>query len=169
MRVSADRLRRQIAGCLVLILAVPFGVAATAGQQQPLSGKPVQEVSSEQSQPQSSQSVVKSTTGKSQTDVLPPAPDSVNTQSSAITQESGTSQSTSEPLQSGTQKPVGTAVAPYEKTSGVAVSRPAGAVIAPAKQRRARSFLIKVGVLLGAGIAIGTVVALSSASPSRPH
>jgi hypothetical protein len=73
------------------------------------------------------------------------------------------------PQQSGTQAPVGTAAAPYEKGIGVAASRPAGAVIAPAKQRRTRSFWIKTGVLLGAAVAVGTVVGLSSASPSRPH
>ncbi len=66
-------------------------------------------------------------------------------------------------------KPVGTAAAPYEKTTGVAASRPAGAVIAPAKQRRVRTFLIRMGVVIGAAAAIGTVAALSHASPSRPH
>jgi hypothetical protein len=73
------------------------------------------------------------------------------------------------PQQSGTQAPVGTAAAPYEKGIGVAASRPAGAVIAPAKQRRTRSFWIKTGVLIGAAVAIGTVVGLSSTSPSRPN
>ncbi len=66
-------------------------------------------------------------------------------------------------------QPVGTAVAPYEKGIGVAASRPAGAVIAPAKQRRTRSFLIKGGLILGAAVAVGTVVGLSSSSSSRPH
>lgn len=65
--------------------------------------------------------------------------------------------------------PVGTAVAPYEETSGVTASRPAGAVIAPAKQRRRRSILIKIGIVVGAAAAVGTVVALSHASPSQPH
>jgi hypothetical protein len=64
---------------------------------------------------------------------------------------------------------LGTAVAPYETGIGVAASRPAGAVIAPAKQRRTRSFVIKLGVLIGACAAVGTVVALSNASPSQPH
>jgi hypothetical protein len=55
------------------------------------------------------------------------------------------------------------------KTGGVAASRPAGAVIAPGKQRRARSILIRVGVIVGAAVAVGTVVGLSHASPSRPN
>jgi hypothetical protein len=68
-----------------------------------------------------------------------------------------------------TPAPVGTAAAPYEKGMGIAASRPAGAVIAPAKQRRTRSFVIKVSLIVGAAVAVGTVVGLSSASPSRPQ
>lgn len=74
-----------------------------------------------------------------------------------------------QPAQAAPPAPVGTAAAPYEKGIGVAASRPAGVVIAPAKQRRSRSFLIKTGLLIGAAVAVGTVVALSSASPSQPH
>ena len=66
-------------------------------------------------------------------------------------------------------KPVGTAAAPSETTMGVTASRPAGAVIAPAKQRRVRSILIRVGLIVGAGVALGTVMALSHATPSRPQ
>lgn len=65
--------------------------------------------------------------------------------------------------------PVGTAAAPYVKPEGVSASRPAGAAIAPAKQRRIRSFAIKAGLLIGAGVAIGVVTAASLSSPSRPH
>lgn len=66
------------------------------------------------------------------------------------------------------QKPLGTAVAEVPPPSGVAVSNSAGAAVAPAKQRRVRTIVIGVGVLLAAGVAIGSVAALSSASPSRP-
>lgn len=83
------------------------------------------------------------------------------------TQSSG-AQNDAQP-QNDTTKPVGTAVGPYEKTNGITASRPAGAVIAPAKQRRVRAILIKVGVIVGAGVAIGTVAALSHGSPSQPH
>ena len=81
----------------------------------------------------------------------------------------GASPSSAQQAQDGTPKPVGTAAAPYEKTTGVAASRPAGAAIAPAKQRRARFILIRVGVIVGGAVAIGTVVALSHGSPSRPN
>ena len=64
--------------------------------------------------------------------------------------------------------PVGTAAAPVAKPSGVAASRPAGAVIAPAKQRRRKAILIRVGIIVGAGVAVGTVAALSRSSSGRP-
>jgi hypothetical protein len=71
--------------------------------------------------------------------------------------------------QSGQQAtPLGTAAAPYTRPTGVAGSRPAGAVIAPAKQRRVRAILISVGVIAAAAVAVGTVAALSHGSPSRP-
>jgi hypothetical protein len=86
----------------------------------------------------------------------------------AADQPAGTNKATQDVPQTPSE-PVGTAVAPYQKTVGVASSRPAGAVIAPAKQRRAHSLLIKLGLILGGAAAIGTVVALSKASPSRPN
>jgi hypothetical protein len=63
---------------------------------------------------------------------------------------------------------VGTAAAEPLPITGVAASRPAGAALAPARQRRVRSVLIRVGALVGAGAAIGTTMALSQGSPSRP-
>lgn len=66
------------------------------------------------------------------------------------------------------QRPVGTAVAPEVPVAGVAVFSPAGAAIAPAKQHRVRTILISVGIVLGTVAAVGTVVALANASPSRP-
>jgi hypothetical protein len=66
------------------------------------------------------------------------------------------------------QKPVGTAAAESVPTSGVAASQPAGTAIAPGKQRRTRSIIIKVGALVGAGVAIGTVAALTLGTSSKP-
>ena len=65
-------------------------------------------------------------------------------------------------------KPLGTAAAPYTQPSGVMASRPAGAVIAPGRQRRIHTIVISVAIIAAAGIAIGTVSALSHGSPSRP-
>lgn len=67
-----------------------------------------------------------------------------------------------------TEKPQGAAAAAIQPTTGSPASQPAGAALAPAKQKRSRSLLIKLGALAGAGIAVGTAFALSSASPSRP-
>jgi hypothetical protein len=83
--------------------------------------------------------------------------------------ESSPQQSSSDLQNSSGPVPVGTAAAPAEKPVGAAGSRPAGAVIAPGKQRRVRIILIGIGVVIGAGIAIGTVAALSHGSPSQPH
>jgi hypothetical protein len=107
-----------------------------------------------------------STTGQQ----LPDSPGAIHPQAQvaqASTSES-TPQSGTQQQQTQTREPVGTAAAEAPVTTGVAGSEPAGAAIAPAKQRRVRTLLIKVGALLGAGAAIGTVAALSSASPSRP-
>lgn len=66
------------------------------------------------------------------------------------------------------QQPVGTAAAPYEKPTGVSGSRPAGAAIAPAKQRRVRAIVISLAVILAGAGAIGAVAGMSKASHSQP-
>lgn len=96
-------------------------------------------------------------------------PDAPSPQESSQEAQQNTSQSTSGQQPSGQATPVGTAAAPGNEPVGVAGSRPAGAVIAPAKQRRVHTFLISVGLIAGACIAIGTVAALTHASPSQPH
>jgi hypothetical protein len=144
MKIASSWLKRRIAGGLVILLAAPMAQAAGVQSQEPLWGQEAQNASPTQTQP--------------------PDPGSQNRQA-----QSGTSPSVSAQTQSDTPKPVGTAAAPYEKNTGVAASRPAGAVIAPAKQRRARSILIRFAVIAGAAVAIGTAVALSRASPSRPN
>jgi len=63
-------------------------------------------------------------------------------------------------------EPVGAAAAEKVPTVGGAASRPAGAAIAPAKQRQTRSLLIKIGAIAAAGAALGTVYALSRGTPS---
>ena len=78
-------------------------------------------------------------------------------------------QATPREPQSSTPLPQGTAAAPDLRPEGSPASRPAGAAIAAAKQKRSHSFAIRVGLLVGAGIAIGTVVALSAGSSSRPN
>ncbi len=64
-------------------------------------------------------------------------------------------------------QPSGTAAAPAVQVSGSAASKPAGVAIAPPKQRQIRSWLIKFGFIAGVGAAVGTVAALSAASPGH--
>jgi hypothetical protein len=65
-------------------------------------------------------------------------------------------------------EPLGTAAAEGVNTAGNGASKPAGSAIAPAKQGRKRSLLIKLGAIAAAGVAVGTVAALSRGTPSNP-
>jgi len=95
--------------------------------------------------------------------------------SAPVPQATSQSQQQSQQTQQQTQQPstpqqpaVGTAAAPYEKPTGVPGSRPAGAAIAPAKQRRVRAIVISLGVILAGAGAIGAVAGMSKASHSQP-
>jgi hypothetical protein len=82
-----------------------------------------------------------------------------------------TSSSSTQPNQNSApdaQKPVGTATAEAPHTTGVAASQPAGVAIAPAKQHRVRTIVIRVGAIVGAGVAVGTVIALTEGTSSKP-
>lgn len=86
-------------------------------------------------------------------------------------QSTQTSSSSNQPNQNSApdaQKPVGTAAAEAPHTSGVAASQPAGVAIAPAKQHRVRTIVIRVGAIVGAGVAVGTVIALTEGTSSKP-
>jgi len=98
------------------------------------------------------------------------APDSELPESPGATQVRQDSSTTvpSPSTQTGTEtQPSGTAAAPAVPVTGNVVCRPAGAAVAPPKQRQSRSFLIKLGLIAGAGVALGTVAALSFSSPAR--
>jgi hypothetical protein len=155
---------RPIASCLILFLFVPFvsakGLPGQDGQ--------TEVVSSARAEGPNSPSPVQD----ANPEALPNSPSSVRAQAAEnnpqfVAQQSSPPQQQS-PASQQAQEPVGTAAAGSVETTGVAASKPAGAAIAPAKQRRTRALLIKVSALVGASVAIGTVVALSNASPSRP-
>src|SRR3984885_5551491 len=76
----------------------------------------------------------------------------------------------SQPAQTPSQQPApsGAAGAKAATVKGSPVAQPAGAAVAPARQRGHRSLLLKLGLVAGAGIAVGSVVALSERSPARP-
>jgi hypothetical protein len=101
---------------------------------------------------------------------------SSNEQQSAVTSSSVAFQR-SQPAQSpmveqaipqAPQKPVGTATAGTPDASGIAASQPAGVAMAPAKQRRVRTIVLRTGAIIGAGVAVGAVVALTEGTSSRP-
>ncbi|HEU4983502.1 MAG TPA: hypothetical protein VFT88_12545 [Acidobacteriaceae bacterium] len=145
---SFNLLRSVVAGALILLLLAPIAQAA-----------PRQTVPDQQ--PQTEPQTAPTTSGD-----LPQAPAAQN-QTNA--QKPADQQTTPEPRPGNPSEPVGTAVAPLESPVGAAVSRPTGAAIAPAKQKRRHTFIIRLGLVVGAAVAIGTVVALSKASPNRPN
>jgi hypothetical protein len=156
IRRADSLLRRKIAFGLAVSIAMPFGGSTVVLAQQTVPAGHAVGVSSSQSSSQNSD-----------TEQPRPGP---QTNSTADGNQQPDAPTPPEAQQnSSTPAPVGTAVAPYEKGIGIAASRPAGAVIAPAKQRRTRSFVIKTSLIIGAAVAVGTVVALSSGSPSRPQ
>lgn len=152
-----------------MILAVPLGEAAARPQSAVSSQQAGGAPSASAPSPAVENAPNKQSAATDQPDKTPVASDTGQSQTVEPTQQTVTPSPGAKQEQNNPTEPVGTAAAPYEKTTGVAASRPAGAVIAPARQKRARSILIKVGVILGAAVAIGTVAGLSSASPSKPH
>jgi anti-anti-sigma factor len=174
MRTSWRCLKRHVAACVVLLLVAPIATAVPSPQQETIPNQQAETSSSSKAGPRTSGSGANQEQAEPpQPETLPnsPLPNSPSTVRSEMVNDSQVSsvQQLSPRPQNGTQEPLGTAAATFIKTTGVAASRPAGAAIAPAKQRRARSIIIKVAAIAGAGVAVGAVVALASASPSRPH
>ena len=111
--------------------------------------------------------------------VMPLAQAATDTLPSAPLPQIATGQPQSQPntaappaQQTGQQQnpaPVGTAAAPVVRPEGTAASRPAGAAIAPAKQKRRHTIAIRVALLVGGAVAIGTVAAASLGTSAKPH
>jgi len=171
MKISSRWVRRQIACSLVILLAVSSANAAPpAPPQEPGSSQEAQSAPAvhDQTQNADGQTTKQESNTTQPEQSIPASPNPARPQVGDQNGQPSTPQSGSDQEQTGAPKPVGTAAAPYEKTTGVAASRPAGAVIAPAKQRRSRTILIRFTVAVGAAVAVGTVVALSHGSRSRP-
>jgi hypothetical protein len=73
-----------------------------------------------------------------------------------------------QPAAQSTPKPEGTAAAGTNPATGVAASQPAGIAIAPSKQHRTRTIVLRTGAILGAGVALGSVFALTEGTSSKP-
>ncbi len=66
------------------------------------------------------------------------------------------------------QSPSGAAGAKAATVKGAPVAQPVGAAVAPVRQRGHRSLIIKLGLVAGAALAVGTVVGLSERGQARP-
>jgi cytoskeletal protein RodZ len=151
--------------CSLALLGMLGGTLPASAQQ---SGPPAQSQATER---QSASEVDK-------TGSLPDSPDTVRFSSpdqqaaedSIASLEEGQSASNSAPAAQTTplQKPVGTAAAEAGNANAIAASQPAGVAIAPAKQHRVRTIILKTGAIIGAGAAIGAIVALTAATPPKP-
>jgi hypothetical protein len=174
MKIAGWLTEKVIGGCLVLMLAAPSAKAAVMPRQDEATA-PVA-----QSKPQSGTQNVgvdsgsgsgKPTVDAAQPDAsIPDAPEVALLQNPPSNRQNSSSQPSQDPQQNDATptEPVGTAAAPGVTRTGVTASKPAGAAIAPAKQRRVRTILISLVVVAAAGVAIGTVAGISRTSPSQP-
>jgi len=162
MKNSISWWERQIACVLALLITVPLGLAAT--DDLPQAPQPAPQATRPAPQPSPGQGSAASEDAGSDSLVAQngQSPGQSQNQQPAATPGPATTQ------QNAPQQPVGTAAAPYVGPAGVPASRPAGAAIAPAKQRRVRIYTIRIALLVGAAVAIGTVIGASAGSPSRP-
>ena len=171
MRISGWFIEKQIAACMVLLLAAPVARAEPLPGQETAGGEGARGTPPTITQQGSSASG----TATSSPGVGAPSSSDPHAQDAEPGLNGGESapvsgsQASSAQEQSSPAKPVGTAAAPAVRATGVAGSRVSGAAIAPAKQRRVRTFLIRVAVVVGACVAVGTVVALSHGTPSQPR
>lgn len=161
MKSSNQWLGRPIAVLLILVMAIPASHMGSATAQQ------VSQTNAGATTAANGTSTSPEIASAAES-ALPDNPDPAPQQSPSQNGQAPAPQPGSTPAQDNSHKPVGTAAAPYEPTSGIAGSRPAGAAIAPAKQRRVRTIVISLAVVAGAAIAVGSVAALSHGSPSRP-
>jgi len=167
MRTGGWLLQKQICACLVLILSAPTVTAALPAQD-PAAVQQQQSAASNGAQNADSSSVKPMPDSAQPDATLPDAPEVAQAQTPSFNAQSSSSQPSQDQQQNGSQQPVGTAAAPGITRTGVAASKPAGAAIAPAKQRRVRTIMISLAVVAAAGVAVGAVAGISRTSPSQP-
>jgi len=153
MKTAVCKFERLIALGLVAFVGSPAMFAASVFSSQQETQAPT---ATAQTQAQPAQTSAPTASASS----LPDSPGAAAPQAQQTPPASSDQQNTA---------PVGTAAAPYLKPDGTPAASPTGAAIAPAKQKRKHSYAVRVGLLVGGAIAIGTVVGLSEASSSRPH
>jgi hypothetical protein len=154
-------------GCILTLQSVSPALAQDAATADP---QPVASTPAAPSSPANPPPASVTSGGSQETSPYPEAPtqQTPDIRESLPVEQTKEAAKTQDPIRDALQQPQAAAAARVLHTTGAAAYQPAGAAIAPAKQRRSRSFLIRMGVLAAAGIAVGSVVALSSASSSKP-
>ena len=143
----------------------PATPAEQTPQNQPQQNQP------QQAQPQQTQpgtSVNPSQAPLAPVTTYPDASGTQQQQPSATTPAQTSVPEGPQPKKQQPSEPVGAAAAESVPTAGGAAAKPAGVAIAPAKQHQTRSWLIKIGAVVAAGAAVGTVYALSRGTSSTP-
>jgi hypothetical protein len=180
-----SRTIERAAWTAALLLLLPLAVSVAAAQQADSTASPVrtEERAANQQQPAISIAEFPDSPGtilaraqsarSQQSDSQPLSGNSSSVQAQTNAQGEGqqhTDVQSQDPQgqQTPPQKPVGTAAAEPMHANGIAASQPSGVAVAPAKQRRSRTLVIKVAALVGAAVAVGTVVALTAGTSSRP-
>lgn len=160
MTTLVPRFSRHIAAALVFLGAAQMSEAAAS---------PIQELQQQtapaQTQPATSSS---SDTQPAKPAALPESPVPAAQQNTAQAGQELASRGQENAQQPDAQQPVGTAAAPTTRPVGVAGSKPSGAAIAPAKQRRVKAIVIRIALIAAGAAAAGAVIGLSKESPSRP-
>ena len=167
MKALKVLIEQQIAFGLVMCLVVPFGAAETNPGFHTAQTTGTAPVGATQSFGQETVVTMDIATGVTPT-AYPDRPATALSQSATPLPQNQAAQTSPAQQDTPSPAPAGTAAAPYEKQEGVSASNPAGSAIAPGKQRRIRSFAIRVGLLVGAAVAIGVVAGASLGSSSRP-
>jgi hypothetical protein len=155
---------RFLSVALAAILCVTPELGAQSTQQNPPANPQPAGQSQQQQQPQQPSGT---TVNPSQPPLQPVTPSPGVQQPQTQQPQTTTIPEAPQPKQQ-PEQPVGAAAAEKVPVAGGAAAKPAGAAIAPAKQHQTRSLLIKLGAVAAGAVAIGTVYALSKASPSKP-
>jgi hypothetical protein len=162
-RKSAQRLAFTALGVLAMQAVVPLVAAQTTNISKLVAGGAQQPVAELPDSPGATVAKMQSPLFQQNSSQQSSSAQPANVPAAAEPQTQSATAQTQAP-----QRPVGTAAAEPVHAGGVAASQPAGVAVAPAKQRRTRTIVIRVAAIIGAGVAVGTVAALTQATSSKP-
>jgi hypothetical protein len=149
---------------LVFLLSTTLAISAEPVPQDPAPSNP----STNTTQNPSHDASTSAMPGPSATDAITPITGELPDAPTPVQPVQQSQDSSSIQPQNPGAVPSGAAGAKAPTVRGAPASRTVGAAIAPAKQGQRRSLLIKVGLVAGACVAIGSAFALSKGSPSKP-